>query len=493
MGGVKRKNGTWREGYREAGWGASQVSQRQSPCGSSARLRGRAGRGRLNASGSGVAAAPGPGRLRRVYANAGRLLGGKIAAALISVIYLGLVTRVLGPANYGVLVLISFYVLLVGSFCVLQGWHTLVRYGGARLVADDTAGFQRLFAFTARVELISGVIAMAIAAGLSHWAGRWVGWPDEFALLAALYSLAIFTSMHSTPSAVLNLFGRFDLLSLQQIASPLVRLAGAGLAWWLDAGLRGFLIAWLLGSIAEGLTDWVQALHELRRRGLLAGAWRWPSGVGKEHPGIWRFLLTDNIEISVSDAANRITPLVVGAVLTPAAVGLYHLALRIGVVMAHPVNALSRTLYPELAVLTARGDERTLRRLVLRTGAIAMAGGIVFTLIFAVFGEPLLRLIGGPGFEGGYRILLLVALARTVDLLGFPFSAALVALGRPQIALWINLAALLALLPVLYLLLAQFDVIGAGLHAIAYALVTVVAMASALLRRTASAAATILG
>ena len=425
---------------------------------------------------------PAASSLRRVFANAGKLLGGKIAAGVISVFYLGLVTRGLGPANYGVLVLITFYVLLVGSFVVLQGWHTLVRYGSARLAAKDSAGFQRLFAFTARVELISGLAAMIVAAGLAHWAGRWFGWPVEFDGIAALYSLAIFTSMHSTPSAVLNLFGRFDLLSVQQVTTPLVRLAGASIAWWMDAGLRGFLIAWLLGSVADGLADWWLARRELKRRGLLEGVWRWPSGIGSEHPGIWRFLLTNNIELSVSDAANRITPLAVGAVLNPAAVGLYHLALRFGTVLAHPIHALSRTVYPELAVLAARDDQQALRGLVLRTGGIAMTGGILILLIFAAFGEPLLRMLAGPGFEGGYHVLLLIALARTFELLGFPFNSALVALGRPNVTLWINFAALLVLLPLLYLLLRQFDVIGAGLHAITYAVTTVGAMAWALLR-----------
>ncbi len=116
--------------------------------------------------------------LRRVYVNAGKLLSGKIAAGLISVIYLAQVTRALGPADYGVLVLISFYTVLLGSCLVLQGWHTIVRYGGARLLDGDNAGFQRLFAFTTLVELSSGVLAIAISAGLSHWAGRWFGWRD---------------------------------------------------------------------------------------------------------------------------------------------------------------------------------------------------------------------------------------------------------------------------------------------------------------------------
>jgi O-antigen/teichoic acid export membrane protein len=186
--------------------------------------------------------------------------------------------------------------------------------------------------------------------------------------------------------------------------------------------------------------------------------------------------------MSVTDAVNRITPLAVGAVLNPAAVGLYHLALRVGMVLQQPILALGRTVYPELALLAARGERHALQRLVLRTGGIAMAGGLAAMLIFALFGEAILRTIGGRGFEGAYWILLLIAFARTIHLLGFPFSSGLVALGQPYVTLRISLIAVLVLMPMLYLLLLRFEIIGAGLYAIAYATATVGALAWALLR-----------
>ncbi len=419
--------------------------------------------------------------LKRVYGNAGKLLGGKAAAGVIGIFYLALATRTLGPANYGVLVLISFYSVLVGSFGVLQGWHTIVRYGSAGLVREDPESFKRLFAFTARVELVSGVVAMLVVAVMARHAGRWFGWPPEYDQLAAIYALAVFANMHNTASGVLNLFGRIDLLSVQQIAGPIVRMIGATLAWWAEAGLPGFLIAWLMGSIAEGVIDWWMVLAELKRRGLTQGLWRWPKGIAQEHPGIWKFLLTSNIDVGIKDAGNRITPLLVGVALNPAAVGLYHLALRIGLVLQQPIGALGRTVYPELTAFAARGDLPAIRHLVLRTGAIALACGLCVSLVFVGFGESLLRLLGGPGFEGAYPLLLMVGLACSLSLFGFSFSAALVALGRPYLTLWINLVATLALLPVLNFMLHRWGVIGAGVHAIGYALVSVAAFAFVLL------------
>lgn len=426
-------------------------------------------------------AAP-PGALARVYRNAGKLLGGKLAGGLIGIVYLSLAARTLGAEGFGVLVLINFYALLVGNFLVLQGWHTLLRFGSASLPNEAPDDFKALFAFVARCELLSGLAAILLTAACARSAGHFFGWPDSLSGFAALYSLAIISNTQTTPAGVLNLFGRFDLLSLQQTLSPIVRLVGVALAWLLDAGIEGFLLAWLMGAIGDGLGQWWLGLRELRRRGYGRAILHSPAGITHRHPGIWRFLIANNLDIGLSDAANRITPLAVGAILNPAAVGLYHLALRIGMVLQQPVLVLGRTIYPELARLAAGGERGAMHALALRTGAIAAAAGLGVTLVFVVAGKPLLQLIGGSGFDGAYTVLLLIALARTIHLFGFPLGSALVALGRPNVTLWINFAVTIVLLPVLYGLLTTVDVAGAGLHAIAYASLTVGLLAAALFR-----------
>ncbi|GAC1622155.1 MAG: hypothetical protein NVS9B10_05780 [Nevskia sp.] len=71
---------------------------------------------------------------------------------------------------------------------------------------------------------------------------------------------------------------------------------------------------------------------------------------------------------------------------------------------------------------------------------------------------------------------------------GFRQLFAFVALRRPNLRLRINLAVTPSLVPVLYFLLCGTGLPGAGLHALAYALLTVGALAYALLRHPALAA-----
>jgi O-antigen/teichoic acid export membrane protein len=248
-----------------------------------------------------------------------------------------------------------------------------------------------------------------------------------------------------------------------------VRLAGAGTAWLTGAGLPGFVLAWLVAALVEAGSQWAFALRELHRQGLLAGLFAWPRGVTRAHPGLWRFALTTKFDKSLEELSPRIAPLSVGFVLEPAAVGLYHVSLRLGMLLAQPAMVLVGTVYPELTALAANHDLRSVRRVVHRTGLVAAGAGVPLLLVYVLFGRSLLEAVGGAGFGAAYGVLVLIAASRVIHLLGFPLASALQALGRPGAALRVNAAATLLLFPFLIGLLHQVGLIGTGIYAVTFA------------------------
>jgi len=290
--------------------------------------------------------------------------------------------------------------------------------------------------------------------------------------------------MQSMPAGILFVFGHFKLLSVQQTVGPTVRLIFATLAYVLDAGLTGFLLAWLAGSIAEAAIQWFFGLRELSRRGLLKGLLRWPTGITREHDGIWRFVLTTKLDTSLEELSSRATPLAVGWILGPAAAGLYHVAMKIGMVLSQPMVLVGQSLYPELSRLVAARQFQNLNRVVVRTGLVAVMLGLFILLILSIFGEQILVLYGGTAFAAAYSVLLLIALAATIQLSGFPMGLALVASGKPGSVLKIKLVTSVLLFPVLLILLKYVGLNGAGVYATAFALAMVTLLAVVFRRHT---------
>lgn len=408
--------------------------------------------------------------VRRIYANLARLIGGKAGAGVISLGYMIIAARALGPADYGVLMLVHTFAMTVGGIVEFPGWHAIVRYGAEALEAKDHDRLGRLLRFAGAVELAGGAAAVATAAVLGPLLGARLGWSPVAVGFALPYSLAVLASIRATPAGYLQLVGRFDLLGLHTLAAPMVRLAGAGIAAVMGAGLHGFLVAWLVAALVEWASLWAIGLWVARRElGIvpLIGTMR---GVTTENDGIWRFMIGANADVTFGELAGRIPPLLIGATLGSVAVGLYSLAQRVTSVLAAPAQVLGQAAYAELARLVAAGGHGAPLRAALNHSlriALVAAAPVVIGLL--LFGRQVAVLIGGPAYAGAAGLLVWLTLARAILLAGPPASAALVALGRPSLSVLANLGSALATLPLLVVLLRGFGLAGAGWSAVVQA------------------------
>lgn len=420
------------------------------------------------------------GALRGIFGNTLRLLGGKAGAGIVSLVYIALAARALGPTEYGVLVLVHTYVLAVGGIIEFPGWHAVVRYGAQAILARDERRLARLLKFAALLELACGAAAIVAAALLAPWIGARLGWSPRAIDLSLPYSLAVLATVRATAAGYLQVTGRFDLLGLHSLVPPLARLVGAGLAWAAGWGLAGFLWAWLAAALLEWAVMWIMALAAmpggLRRLALTID----PRGARTENPGLLRFMLSANADVTFGELAARITPLAIGWMAGPAAAGLFAIAQRATTVIAQPAQSLGQAAYAELAKLAAKGETAEVVSTIARASGVTMTIAIPVCAIFGLFGKTFAEWMGGSGFATAGGLMLWLALARTILLCAPPLSAALTALGRPGLSAGMNLTGSLGLIALLPLALPVWGRSALGPCLVAQALLTMALLAAAL-------------
>ena len=406
----------------------------------------------------------------RIYRNLGKLVGGKAGAGLIGLLYLMVAVRVLGPRDYGVLILVHTFAMTVGGIVEFPGWHAVVRYGAQAIGARDDGRLLRLLRFATLVEGLAGLCAVAAAALLAPWFGPRLGWSPTAQAFALPYSLAVLASVRATPAGFLQLCGRFDLLGIHVLVSPSIRLAGAVAIALRGGGLQAFLVVWLSAALAEWASMWAFGILVLRRRLPGARLRGRLNGATAENDEIWRFMIGANADATFSDLAPRLAPLAVGWVMGPTSAALFAVAQRVANVIAQPAQLLGQAAYAELAHLIAGGgDGRAIRHTLVRSTAVALALSAPALLVIGVAAHPIARLIGGRAFSGAAGIMLLLAASRLILLVGPPASAALVALGRSGLSATINIGTALATLPLLPPLMMALGLSGAGWQAVCQA------------------------
>lgn len=416
----------------------------------------------------------------RIFKNAGSLVTGRAGAGVLSIVYLAIAARSLGPAGVGALVLVHAYALLIAGIARFQSWQAVIRFGAPMLDAGETERLKDLLRYTVRLDILSGVAAAIIAAAAAPFAARMLGWSDDVLRLAYVYSFAVPFLIAATPTGVLRLFDRFKLLGWQQTIMPGLRCVGAIALWALDLGLEAFILLWLVSAIANGTLLWIFGLREARKQNLT------PRLFGKaQRPAdkAWLpFMIKTNLSSSVMLVHDNAPLLIVGAVLGAGAAAFLKIAINLTNVLAKPIALLNQAVFPELSKLEASAGRMQMLGVCARAvlGALAVAAPIIALLVF--FRRDLAQLIGGAEFLPAAPLIALMALAQPLHIAALSLSSAVLARGSAGWELGAQVIAAAAHLAFLAVMLSAMGVIAAPLALMAGWAALIVALLIAALR-----------
>lgn len=430
------------------------------------------------------------GVIGRIYGNLVSLLGGKAVAGICSLAYLIIAARALGPSDYGILILVHGYALAVGGIISFPAWHSIVRYGAPALAEGDRARLWRLMRFTTLLEVSAGLLAVAVGMVLAPLIAPRLGITGAAQDYVVPYSLAILMTVRTTPAGYLQLLRKFRLLGLHHAVMPLCRLVGAAVVTGLGLGLTGFIIVWLVSSIAESLSLWIMGWWVARTHdpgARLFGA-KDPAApdIRTENPGLLRFMIFANADTTFAELSPRIALLAVGWMLGPAAAGLFSIGQRATVLIAQPAQVLAQAAYTEFAHLIAGGGRGSpLRRALFGSIGLSMLAALPLVVLIGYFSREIVVLLGGEAYAGAAALTIWLLAGRMIMLPAPQLSSALIALGHAGWSMSANIASSVLALPLLPLALHRFGLIGSGYFAVFESAIALGALLILCLRMTA--------
>lgn len=404
--------------------------------------------------------------LRKLYGNIAKLFSGHALSAVIGLGAIWFTTAGLGLWQFGILTAILSFTSLVGNTLKFSTWEAVVKYGADDLARDDPEAFRRLIAFNTLLDFGTAVAALVVCGGLAHFVLPLIKVPHEFLHYALFLSLSAFFTVSATPLGVLRLFDRFGLLAVAEPFGPLVRLGLCALFYQLGWGIWAFGAAYLASSAVDrAIMIWL-GWRELYRRDLMPGWRHLLTRHSEGHPGLWKFVIANNMRISLGVVTKQSDDMIVAAFTGPAGAALWRIAKQIASVLGGPARLFVVSIYPQLARQWSARDFRGFRRLVVRSSGTSAVGALLVVCLFALIGQTLLDLMffkpTQHHFVEAFVPGLLLMVSRVATTLMSPFAPALLAMGRAIRNL--KLATLLALIsvPVLVLLTWQFGLAGAA-------------------------------
>lgn len=405
---------------------------------------------------------------RLLFKNAGTLLSGNMVAWILGLVTFAITARILGPTQFGVLVLITTYVTIMDQLLNFQSWQALIKYGIEALVRKSNDDFKSIVKFCTLLDVATAILGTVVAVVAVSWVGQWLAWESKTVLMAALYSFVILLNISGTPTGVLRLFNRFRLFAVQNIITATIKFVGVVILLFIGADLWSVLLLWMVTTIIGQLLLLGLGWRELHIQGF-EGTYKAPiRDISTQHPEIWGFILSTNLSTSVRMTSRELDTMIVGGIIGVEGAGLFKIAKQIAAIPAMVSDPLYQAIYPDLSRLWARESIKEFKQLILRSGLVAGGGATIIWLGTILFGSFFVQIIFGAEYIGAQPVLVWYMLAMVIAIYGFPLAPAMLSMGRPKVSFWVHLLSTLAYLPLLFVFIEWIGLVGAGIAYVCY-------------------------
>ncbi|WP_246752998.1 lipopolysaccharide biosynthesis protein [Sinorhizobium sp. BG8] len=357
------------------------------------------------------------------------LLTGNFASSFIGLAGFALTARALGPADYGMLALCFSYSRAIERLVAFRSWQPLIKFGSHALHTNAMADFKALLKFGLALDAGAALLAWAVAIVLLLFAAPYLGISSQTAHFAIIYCSVLPFQITGMPTAVLRLFGRFHIMAYGQVTASIIRVLLCLAGVLLGGGLYEFLLIWMGSQIIGSLCTTTLAFIELHRRGIKGVLTAPLRGIASRFPDIWKFSISSNFSLAIRSSAFEVDTLLVGFLADPASAGLFHIAKRIGKIAQQAGLQVQAVLYPDLSKAWAAGDYTDFRKIVGQTQLILLAFGVAsLAFLYATIDQVLLWTAGASFLAAG-SLVMVQAIAVTLNLCTQILHSALLSMG----------------------------------------------------------------
>ena len=381
---------------------------------------------------------------RRVAVNTAAQVAGRAAILGLAAVSIAIITRYLGPAQYGRYALALAYIGLFGVLADV-GLFTIVVREISKRPQDTGRLVGNAITLRALVSFVVVLLALVVSLALPYTPQVRVA-----ILIAAVpFVLGLLsTSLVTVFQAQL----RMERAVIADVVGRAAALAAVGVVILADWGFYAVVASAAVGAaVVLVLTAlFVRPLATIR-----------PAA----EPAVWRMLIVAALPLGLALTLNEIymraDTLIISLYRPDRAVGLYALAWRIYELVALFPVVIMTSVFPLLSRYVET-DEGRARRLLQAASDVFWSVGLPLAAGGVVLAPGIIELAGGSGFEDSVEPLRLLLPAGALAYVNGLFGYALIAKDRQRDALWLNVVGLALNLGLNFALVPSHGIVAAA-------------------------------
>ncbi len=385
---------------------------------------------------------------------------GKFVNAISGLVTLAILTRYLGPGPFGVIAVIRTVVTLVDSYANFNTWQAIIKYGTEAIAEHRSDDVKRVIKLSFLIDASTAVIGALVVAVLAFAIPGRFGWSSHEAALCALYSITLVSKVSGTSDGIFRICDAYRVQAIVAGASAITMTGLVVVFVAAGASFEGCVAALIIGEVASNIATTIAATWVAKQAGYAGWLGSDLTGVRTTFPGIVRFFVSTNAQLTVRNTQNELDMIVVGSMLGKEAAGLFRVTKQLGTIPGRIYFPFELVLFTELARCAARHDYRAFRGLLVRAVSIAATGAFVIWLVASIAARPMIELVAGSEFVSVAPAFRWYLLAMGVQLCSTTIQRSMIALGRPGTLFLFDTASLLVLIVAAVVGAQQWGMVG---------------------------------
>lgn len=384
---------------------------------------------------------------------------GDASSSVIGLLVTIFLIRIIGSDSYGILVLAQSYMQILDVIINVQSWKSVIQYGQKAIVNKNKELLHSYVKLGTILDVTTAIICCIISILIASFVGRIFGWSKELVICAQIFSITIVSHFSGTPTAILRLLNKFNLVALQKFISAFLKIVTLFVIYKIYGNLSLinsviiYMITDFIGNILLVIFAFVEYNKKYGVNGIIKAK------LPNDFKQFITFTLWGTLSEIVDIPVNYIDVFII-SLLGNKMVSVFKVFKQVVSILQKVTSPIQQSILPQFSELSARNEKKRGYEVVTKIQKVSFKIGIVFSILIGLSSPLWLKFIYGELYASYWYVLLLYLVIQTYALSYTTIHPFYLSLDKARNSTLYILIANIVYLIVAYLLVLKLGIIG---------------------------------
>ena len=378
-----------------------------------------------------------------------------ILPPIISIILI----KIIGSESYGILILAQSYMNIMDVIINIQSWRSTIQYGQKALVDGNDNELHSYVKLGCIMDISTAILCFIISILLPNLIGGFLHWSNEMILCSEIFAITIISHFAGTPTAILRLFNKYNLVALSKTLSAIFKIT-AIVAYYLitkNLNLVSSTIIFMMTDFIGNILLVIFAFYNYSKKYKISDIIK--AKMPKDAKSFISYTLWGTLSEIVDLPVQTIDVFIV-SVLGNATVAIYKIFKQIIGIISKVTGPIQQSILPQFSELSAKGNEKRGFEVVIKIHKTILKYTLPISILVGVTSYFWLGKLYDMTYSNYWYILFIYLMIQTYALSYTTIHPFFITLGNMRINAIIEFTANIVYLIVSYILVRAMGLLG---------------------------------